>query len=81
MHSLVWALQAIRFRLDRSGAELRSEALLPAAPGVKPEPTRPRRLVFDRPFLVYLKMRSGGRPFFAAWIDGPELLRPFGSSP
>jgi hypothetical protein len=33
--------------------------------------------IFDRPFLVYLKNRGGGKPFFAAWIDGPELLQPW----
>ncbi len=32
--------------------------------------------IFDRPFLLYLKKRAGGRPYFAMWIDDPELLVP-----
>lgn len=34
----------------------------------------PRHFVFDGPFLIYLKRRAGGRPFFALWVDGAELL-------
>jgi hypothetical protein len=64
------ACQVIRFRLDRSGAQLASEAKIevPLAPL--------QDFIFDRPFLVVLRNR-GGRPFFAAWIDGPELLQPW----
>jgi hypothetical protein len=61
------ALQMIQFRLDRSGAELKSEAKLYAAP-------EPRHFVFDRPFLIYMKKRGAKHPFFVMWIDNAELL-------
>ena len=61
------ALQDIRFRLDRSGAELESEAGMPVG-------STARRFHFSRPFLVYLKRRDAERPFFAIWVDNAELL-------
>jgi hypothetical protein len=61
------AMQTIEFRLDRSGAKVESEALL-AAKSV------PKRLTFDRPFLVYMQKRGAERPFFVMWVDNAELL-------
>jgi hypothetical protein len=61
------ALQTIRFRLDRSGAELSSEA--PAL--CKPKESL---YVFDQPFVVYIKKRNGTAPFFAMYVDNAELL-------
>ena len=61
------ALQDIRFRLDRSGAELESEAGIPVA-------AMASCFHFTRPFLVYLKRRGAERPFFAMWVDNAELL-------
>jgi hypothetical protein len=61
------ALQMIQFRLDRSGAELKSEAKLHAAP-------EPNHFVFDQPFLIYMKKRGARHPFFVMWIDNAELL-------
>ena len=64
------ALQTIDFRLDRGGAELKSEAKVFYAPV-------PRYFIFDRPFLVYMKLRGAERPFFVMWVDNSELLLPF----
>jgi hypothetical protein len=61
------AQQTISFRLDRSGAELRSESRVHCKP-------RPTHYVFDRPFLIYLKMRGAATPFFVMWVDNAELL-------
>lgn len=66
------AMQVINFRLDRSGAELESEAKLYVAP----EPTE---YLFDRPFLIYMKKRGAAYPFFVMWVDNAELLEPFSS--
>jgi hypothetical protein len=62
------AQQDILFRLDRSGAELASEAKT----YMLPEPTH---FTFDRPFLVYMKKRGEKMPYFAMWVDNAELLR------
>jgi hypothetical protein len=61
------ALQTIRFRLDRSGAELSSEAPVLCKP-------MPSLYVFDQPFVVYIKKRNGTAPFFAMYVDNAELL-------
>jgi hypothetical protein len=61
------AAQMIRFQLDRSGAELASEAKLRC----KPMPTF---FVFNRPFLLFMRKRGQEQPFFALWIDNAELL-------
>ena len=62
------AQQDIVFRLDRSGAELRSESKAYC----KPMPTC---YVFDRPFLICMKKRGAARPYFVMWVDNAELLR------
>jgi hypothetical protein len=67
--SIERALQRIRFRLDKSGAELASEAL------VEYKSDEPRHVHFDEPFLVYMKRRDRGQPFFAAWIENADLLK------
>lgn len=61
------AIQSIRFKLDRSGAELASEAQVPC----KPMATY---FVCDRPFLIVAKRRGAERPFFVMWVDNAELL-------
>jgi hypothetical protein len=61
------ALQTVRFKLDRAGAELSSEAQIPC----KPMATH---YVCDRPFLIVVKKRGAERPFFVMWVDNAELL-------
>lgn len=66
------ALQSIRFELNEAGVRLRSEAFIFLAPASMP-PT-PRHLVFDKPFLLLMKLREADQPYFAMWVDNPELL-------
>jgi hypothetical protein len=61
------AMQTIRFRLDRSGAELSSESKVYVKPSAS-------YFEFTRPFLLYMKKRDGGRPFFVMWVETAELL-------
>ena len=61
------AQQDILFRLDRSGAELKSESKMMCNPV-------PKYFVLDRPFLIYMKNRNAGEPYFAMWVDNAELL-------
>lgn len=62
------AWQVIHFRLDRSGAQLGSTAKLYS------ESMPPRSFVFDKPFLVLMKKRGAGNPYFVMWVDNAELL-------
>ena len=61
------ARQDIRFRLNEKGAMLESEATIT-------EVSDSRRLVFDRPFLLYLKEKQAKYPYLAIWVDNPEIL-------
>ena len=65
------AAQTVYFRLDRSGAELRSAAL-----GFTK--SMPDEYIVNRPFLVLLRKRGELRPYFAAWIANDALLTPWG---
>lgn len=63
------AWQEIQFRLDRSGAELFSEAESHwASAGLG-------HYICDRPFLVIMKQRGQETPFFVLWVDNAELLK------
>jgi len=73
---LAVAYQLVRFKLDRSGAVLKSEALLVAK---GPDgATDPIELDFTRPFLILLKKRGAAQPFFVMWVDNAELLQKWG---
>ncbi len=64
---IVEARQGIRFKLDRYGAALESEATIAVS-------AIPRHFKFNRPFLVYMKKRDREQPFFVMWVDNAELL-------
>ena len=61
------AQQDIQFRLDRSGAELTSEAKVYMLP-------LPTYYVFDHPFLIYIEKRGAAMPYFVMWVENAELL-------
>jgi len=64
------AKQNIRFQMDEKGVVLKSEAAMVVTLGM------PKNLVFKRPFLVMLKRTDAKVPYFAMWVDNPELLVP-----
>ncbi len=68
------AKQSIRFRLDEKGAILKSEAAIGITSA---SPERPKRMVCDGPFAVLLLRKGAGAPYFAMWVDSPELLTKF----
>jgi hypothetical protein len=61
------AVQDTRFKLERSGVELKSEARMAVFCG-------PSRYMGDAPFLVFLRRRDARVPFFAVWVETAELL-------
>jgi len=66
------AIQHTRFKLDEKGAMLRSIGFLIAK---KEEvPMGDRRFIFDKPFLICLKQKSGSYPYFALWVNNPDLM-------
>lgn len=65
------ARQDILFSLDEKGAVLKSEARIWfATKSVEMD----RRLVFNEPFLLYLKEKDAKYPYFAMWVDNSELM-------
>lgn len=70
---LAAARQLIRFKLDERGASLASEAGLLGMAGEPPDYV-PKRLIFNQPFLILLKRKDAKNPYFALWVDNPELL-------
>ncbi len=66
------AAQRIRFRLDRTGAMVESEA---AGAVFDAEP---RRFDFNRPHLVLVLNRRSNQPLLACWVANDELFVPAG---
>ena len=71
---LLSALQTIKFEMDEKGVELRSEAHMAFGCGQEATPPRKHLLIFDQPFLVLLERTGARMPYFALWVDNPELL-------
>jgi hypothetical protein len=67
---LASASQVIQFRLNRSGAELASEAKVLVKPGES-------LFLFNGPFLICMRKRDASQPFFVMWVDNAELLQKF----
>src|SRR5262249_18413113 len=61
------AFQSFRFRLDETGAYVKSEALFGGRAIARP-------LVCDRPYLIALRRRGAEQPYFLMWVDNAELL-------
>jgi len=72
------AMQMIDFSLSRTGVILKSEARIGATSGRRRQIEEPRKLHFDRPFLIYVQKREAGTsPFFVMWVDNTELMQGF----
>lgn len=64
------ALQRIRFKLDRTGAELESEGSMSIFGGGR------REFAFRGPFLILILRTDSLEPELACWIANNELLNP-----
>lgn len=73
--SIAKASQDIKFKLDEKGAILESKARIDVIVGFPPfELEKPRKFIFDRPFLICLKQKNSHQPYFALWVNNSELL-------
>ena len=74
----VWTLRAtnqdIQFRLDQTGAWLISSAEVIGENGHDHPAQVPRKLFFNRPFLIALQERDGKEPYFVGWIGNTALM-------
>jgi hypothetical protein len=67
------ASQSIQYRLNHTGAELKSEAQLLVKAEPPPEPG-PVKYHFDKPFLLVMQKRGAKRPYFVMWVNSAEFL-------
>ncbi|MBM4030787.1 MAG: hypothetical protein FJ291_03280 [Planctomycetes bacterium] len=66
------AVQNIRCQLDERGVRLRSETEVGFGCAEDVGPTH--YLIFDKPFLMLLQRADAKLPYFALWVETPELL-------
>lgn len=67
------AIQNTSFKLNEKGAILKSEAKI-GVDGCARAQKEPKKLIFDKPFLIYLKEKQSRNPYLVIWVDNTELL-------
>ncbi|HRE79312.1 MAG TPA: hypothetical protein PLL09_15960 [Flavobacterium sp.] len=71
------AWQRTAFILDESGAEIESEAEIEAVVEEmveEDEKPKPKKMIFDKPFLILLKRIDSKNPYFGLWTTNTELM-------
>lgn len=71
------AWQKTAFTLDESGAEIESEAEIEiAVEDIEQEnkKPKPKKMIFDKPFLILLKRTDAKNPYFGLWTTNTELM-------
>jgi hypothetical protein len=68
------ALQNTKFEMNEKGVELRSEAEMSIGCAQHVSPPITHRMIFDRPFLIMMERTNVAVPYFALWVDNPEIL-------
>jgi len=71
------AWQRTAFILDESGAEIESEAEIAVATEAMEEEyekPKPKKMIFDKPFLILLKRIDAQNPYFGLWTANTELM-------
>jgi hypothetical protein len=69
------AWQRTAFILDESGAKVESEAEMAAAAAADTlEEIKPKKMIFDKPFLIILRRTDNKNPYFGLWTTNVELM-------
>ena len=68
------AWQRTAFILNESGAEIVSEAEIEVAAVEEIEKPKPKKMIFDKPFLILLKRTDAKNPYFGLWTTNTELM-------
>ena len=70
------AWQKKAFALDESGAEIKSAAKLSGSASIEEEKEKekPKKMIFDKPFLILLKRKDAPNPYFGLWVANAELM-------
>jgi serine protease inhibitor len=68
--------QRIALIFDEKGAEIESEAEISAtATDAELDKPIPKKLIFDKPFLLVFKKKESENPYLMAWINNSELMK------
>jgi hypothetical protein len=69
------AWQRTAFVLDEKGAEIESEAETEEViEELGLETPKPKKMVFDKPFLILMKRTDSKNPYFGLWVANAELM-------
>ena len=68
------ALQTIKFKLDRKGGSLKSEAVIGVMKMSLVNPEKERDFFFDKPFVLFLKETGKDKPYYSMKVDSTEFL-------
>ena len=69
------AYQRNAFILNENGAEVESEAEFAVEASVEFEKSKPKMMIFNKPFVVFLKRKDAENPYFGVYIANEELLK------
>jgi hypothetical protein len=72
------AKQQTIFSLDETGAIVKDAAYMDAVPAPSPPSEKdkhPKKLHFNKPFLVMIKRKDSPNPYFAMWVENTELMQ------
>ena len=74
-HSVVEAYQRTGFIFNENGAVVESEAVVALdSASAAPIITHPKKMIFDRPFLIIIKRADKTNPYFVMKVANAELL-------
>lgn len=73
-HSFQEAYQRTGFILNEDGAVVESEAVLVLDSASAAPATHPKKMIFDKPFLIIVKQTDKTNPFFVMKVENTELL-------
>lgn len=72
-YEILIALQTIEFKLDNKGAYLKSQAKIGGFVSLVTS-LHPKKLIFDKPFFLYMKQKNSTKPYLAMWVNDPEQI-------
>lgn len=73
---VIEAYQRNAFILNENGAEVESEALFAVEEALEEfEKPKPKMMIFNKPFVVFLKRKDADNPYFGVYIANDELLK------
>lgn len=67
--------QKVKFELNNKGAKVESQVEFMGKWNCAP--MEPKRLIFDKPFIVYLRRKTSNTPYFVAYISNIKFLEDY----